>query len=160
MLVLVFIPTRLVHTVLELVFAHTVLVVRALQTAPEPPLTTYLMLSTAAPFVGVWQQHFFVGMLASCFFDLQATAYYCCTLCPGICQYSLMDSFELYLELIWPQLSFLENWWWHNTDEQWSEATWHILHKSYSISSSLSHMTNTDIFFFSFQVCPSWPFST
>ena len=58
MLVLVFIPTRLVHTVLELVFAHTVLVVRALQTAPEPPLTTYLMLSTAAPFVGVWQQHF------------------------------------------------------------------------------------------------------
>lgn len=90
----------------------------------------------------------FVGMLASCFFDLQATAYYCCTLCPGICQYLLMDSFELYLELIWPQLSFLENWWWHNTDEQWSEATWHILHKSYSISSSLSHMTNTDIFFF------------
>ena len=61
MLVLVLLHTRLVHTVLELVFAHTVLVVRALQTAPEPPLTTYLMLSTAAPFVGVWQQHFFCG---------------------------------------------------------------------------------------------------
>ena len=41
-----------------LVFVHIQLVVRALQTAPEPPLTTYLMLSTAAPFVGVWQQHF------------------------------------------------------------------------------------------------------
>ena len=58
MLVLVLLHTRLVHTVLELVFVHTVLVVRALQTALEPSLTTYLMLSTAAPFVGVWQQHF------------------------------------------------------------------------------------------------------
>ena len=87
MLVLVLLHTRLVHTVLELVFVHTVLVVRALQTALEPSLTTYLMLSTAAPFVGVWQQHFFVGMLASCFFDLQATTYYCCTLCPAVGQY-------------------------------------------------------------------------
>ena len=67
MLVLVLLHTQLVHTVLELVFVHTVLelvfahtqlVVRALQIVPEPPLTTYLMLSTAAPFVGVWQQHF------------------------------------------------------------------------------------------------------
>ena len=58
MLVLALLHTMLVHTVLELVFAHTVLVARALQTAPVPPLTTYLMLSTAAPFVGVWQQHF------------------------------------------------------------------------------------------------------